>query len=173
MSKKSQYDEYLNTHISNVNKAFEWLSQNIPQIFDGHQISPIIHCIGAHDDSKWGPEEYEPYLEYFYGVRSEQVKHDFDMAWLHHQHENPHHWQHWLLKQDDGPSIALEMEFEYVIEMICDWWSFSWTKGDLYELFSWYEVNKSKMLLHETTLGLVEDIISQIKEKLDELNEQK
>lgn len=171
MSKKSQYDEYLNTHISNVNKAFEWLSQNIPQIFDGHQISPIVHCIGAHDDSKWGHEEYEPYMEYFYGVRSAKVKHEFDMAWLHHQHENPHHWQHWLLQQDDGPSIPLEMDFEYVIEMICDWWSFSWTKGDLYEMFSWYEVNKPKMLLHKTTSELVEDILFQIKEKLDELNE--
>ena len=171
MSKQSQYNDYLNTHIENVNRAFEWLNDNLSHIFEGHNLKQIEQCIGAHDDSKWGDEEYEPYMDYFYGKRTTEVKNAFDMAWLHHQHENPHHWQNWLLQQDEGPSIALEMDFAYVVEMICDWWSFSWTKGDLYELFSWYEVNKPKMLLHKTTLVLVEDILSQIKEKLDELNE--
>ena len=31
------------------------------------------------------------------------------------------------------------MPYDYILEMICDWWSFSWQSGDLYEIFKWYE----------------------------------
>lgn len=169
---QKQYDVYLDTHITNVANAFDWLSENVGELFDNCMVSPIIHCINNHDDSKWGPEEYDAYVEYFYGERTDKVKDEFNKAWLHHQHKNPHHWEHWLITNEDGESVPVEMEFRYVIEMICDWWSFGWTKGDLYELFSWYKVNSPKMLLHETTRSLVEDILSKIRKKLDEINEQ-
>ena len=63
-----------------------------------------------------------------------EVEDRFDAAWLHHQHNNPHHWQHWLLREDDGGTKALEMDHLYVVEMVCDHWAFSWVKGDLYEI---------------------------------------
>ena len=62
---------------------------------------------------------------------------------------------------------AVEIPFEYVIEMICDWWSFSWKKGDLNEIFKWYEDHKG-MMLHPETRKLVESILARIKEKLEE-----
>lgn len=170
---QKQYDTYLDTHITNVMRAFDWLHNNLQDIFDDCMVSPIVHCINTHDDSKWGPEEYEAYVDYFYGKSvTPSVKDAFNRAWLHHQHTNPHHWEHWLITNEDGDRIPCEMEFKYVIEMICDWWSFGWTKGNLYELFSWYEVNSPKMLLHENTRSLVDSILSKIKEKLDELDEQ-
>lgn len=65
-------------------------------------------------------------------------------------------------------NVCIEMPYKYVIEMICDWWSFSWSTGNLYEIFNWYEDHKKTMQLHKNTRKLVEDILSQIKKKLDE-----
>jgi hypothetical protein len=167
----AEYNNYLNEHIRNVQRGFHWLLDNIPSIFDGMYLSQIAPIIEAHDDSKWDEEEYEAYDNYFYGNRNGEVKDAFDMAWLHHQHCNPHHWQYWLLQEDGGEVKALEMPKEYVIEMICDWWAFSWAKDNLSEIFSWYNKNKSNMVLHSSTKKFVEDILSQLKEYIEDNEE--
>lgn len=46
---------------------------------------------------------------------------DFNAAWLHHIHKNPHHWQHWILRQDDGREIVLIPPNADVNEMVADW----------------------------------------------------
>lgn len=165
-----QYDEYLTDHLDGVRQAYLWLEKNIPDIFVGHEEEQTLarrHCLFAHDASKKTAAEYPAYDDYFYGEKTDDVIDAFNYAWLHHIHKNPHHWQHWVLIHDDEPMEALEMPFEYVIEMICDWWSFSWKKGDLNEIFQWYEDHKG-MLLHPETRKLVESILARIKEKLKE-----
>ena len=84
-----------------------------------------------HDESKNDPDEYNAYDDYFYGKnRSYGVVMAFKQAWLEHIHRSPHHWQHWVLINDEPEEgeVILEMPYEYIIEMICDWWSFSWKK---------------------------------------------
>lgn len=95
---------------------------------------------------------------------------EFNKAWLHHIYSNPHHWQHWVLINDEAEEgiVTLRMPYQYVIEMICDWWAFSWNKGNLYEIFDWYDKHKDHMKLHNDTRELVEEILSKMKEKLDE-----
>lgn len=65
------------------------------------------------------------------------------------------------------PFKPLEMPKEYVIEMIADWWSFSCKNGNLYEIFDWYAEHKDKQYMHPKTRLLVEDLLLQIKMKLD------
>ena len=160
------YDEYLYDHISNVRKAFEWLME--------HDIIPkdtYIPNLNMHDESKRSAEEYDAYDKYFYGGnKSYKVVNSFNYAWLHHIHNNPHHWQYWVLQHDDEPEEALEIPFEYVLEMICDWWSFSFKSGNLYEIFDWYEKHKD-MKLHKKTRKLVEEILEKIKMELDKEKE--
>jgi hypothetical protein len=77
----------------------------------------------VHDLSKFTPAEWFPYVRYFYGPKVEvkntkvydqaidkwtplmeapdSVKREFDVAWLHHQKRNSHHWQYWLLTPDN------------------------------------------------------------------------
>lgn len=167
-----KYDEYLHKHINSVKMAFDWLVVNIPELFVEYDADVLGCIISSHDVSKWDDEEYFAYCEYFYGEhKTEQwVQDEFDYAWLHHQHNNSHHWQHYLLRQDDGTLKALEMDYIDVIEMVCDHWAFSWVKGDLTEIFSWYEENKSKMELHPKTQELYESILEQIKNKLNSQN---
>ena len=166
---RDDYNAYLHKHINAVKTAFDWLATNLPELFIEYDADVMGDIISWHDDSKWDDEEYFAYCEYFYGEHKDEdwVKSDFDYAWLHHQHNNPHHWQHWLLREDDGGTIALEMEYINVIEMVCDHWAFSWVSGNLYEIFDWYGKNKSKMLMHPNTLELYESILEQIKQKLN------
>ena len=64
---------------------------------------------------------------------------------------------------------VLEMPYDYVIEMICDWWSFSWQNENLYEIFKWYEEHSKYMKLAPGTKNTVEYILNMIKQKLKEL----
>lgn len=164
---RDEYDDYLAKHINSVKTAFSWICVNLPELVDDYDADALGEYISKHDYSKWDDEEYFAYCEYFYGDRTPEVAEDFDYAWLHHQHNNTHHWQHWLLREDDGNVKALEMPYLDVIEMVCDHWAFSWVKDNLYEIFTWYDNNKDKMVLHQETRNLYESILDKIKEKLD------
>lgn len=166
-----QYDQYLERHRSNVKRGFDWLSENLPEITK-EATNAGWNAEFAHDKSKDEPDEYEHYDAYFYGNnRSYQVVQDYQKAWLLHIHRNPHHWQHWILINDDPKEseIVLEMPYDYILEMICDWWAFSWQSGDLYEIFKWYEEHSKYMKLAQTTKITVEYILDNMKNKLQML----
>lgn len=161
-----QYDDYLRNHISNVQKAAEWLLLHFPDLLNGVDESMLRNNLMSHDNSKYMVEEYGPYDAYFYGGnRSHEVMTEFNNAWLHHIHHNPHHWQYWVLIHDDEPEEVLFMPMEYVIEMIADWWSFSFRSGNLSEIFDWYDKHKD-MKLHPKTKKIIEDILDRIKAEL-------
>lgn len=164
-----QYDQYLVKHKENVRKGFKWLQENLPELV--RNVPNLEWQISFdHDQSKLEPDEYEPYDAYFYGGnRSFKVVQEYRRAWLLHIHRNPHHWQYWVLINDDPKEgeILIEMSINYILEMICDWWSFSWAKGDLWEIFKWYDEHKNYMKLHSNTRNKVEEILDKIKEKLD------
>ena len=182
------YNQYLDEHIGNVQNAFNWLQENLPEVLsednyidETSYYGELEDIIERHDDSKYNkiPDaehyydlacEWDAYNDYFYGEKTDAVKDSFDKAWLAHIHANPHHWQHWLLQNDD-PKIGirvLDMPYVFRIEMICDWWSFSWKTGNLYEIFDWYDKNKEGILLSDKTRSSVESILAAIKEKLNE-----
>ena len=166
---RDEYDKYLEDHITAVKRGHEWLIINLPELFEEYDADNIAEMIIHHDESKYSDEEYYAYCEYFYGKKTEDVKSDFDYAWLHHQHNNPHHWQHWLLQQDDSNLKLLEIPYPYIIEMICDWWAFSWVKGNLTEIFDWYNNNKLKIVMNEKSKEQVEHILDLLKNKLEEV----
>lgn len=167
-----EYTDYLNEHIGAVRKAASWMADNlkIVQGMTDEEKYAFEQAVRKHDDSKWQVQEYGPYDAYFYGEKDEEA---FNRAWLHHTHWNPHHWQHWLLMNDDGKYrdpdkvIPLEMPKVYALEMVADWWSFSWRSGNLSEMFGWYEDHKGCIILHENTRAYVEGVLSEICEKID------
>lgn len=167
-----EYDNYLTKHKENVAKGFRWIQENLPELVQISNGIDYEHQICyAHDLSKSDPEEYYPYDAYLYGRnRSYHVIQEFNYAWLRHIHKNPHHWQHWILLNDElnEGEIILEMPYNYILEMICDWWAFSWSKGDLTEIFKWYDARKAHMKLGRNTRQIVEDILDKIREKLND-----
>lgn len=172
-----QYDEYLDNHISNVLKGYIWMTDNGVLSYD----SDLVQQLSQHDMSKRDAEEYETYDMYFYGCdvnnRPKEIEQEFLYAFLHHLHHNPHHWQHWVLIQDTGEGHkeeVLDIPSNYVVEMVCDWWSFSWSQynssgdyNDLYGVFDWYDKNKSDIKLSEYTRRDVEELLSALREELD------
>ena len=171
MVMSNKYDEYLETHKENVYKAFKWLSEKLPEELFSSEIKETVEhqCHLGHDASKSDIEEYDSYDKYFNSGRSYDVVQNFQYAWLHHLHNNPHHWQYWVLINDDKDSgeKCLEIPDNYIIEMICDWWSFSWINGNLYEIFDWYDKGKEYRKINSNSLKKIENILSFIKEALD------
>lgn len=171
-----EYDLYLNEHKANTMKAFSWLCEHVFDINCDWVKSCVVaaaYNIKKHDESKYSDEEYVAYDHWFYKYadeHTEYLKEEFNNAWLHHIHNNPHHWQHWVLVNDDAElgAVAVKMPYEYVIEMVCDWWSFSWKTGNLFEIFDWYEKNKDHIILHEKTREDVNDILFFLKAALYE-----
>lgn len=165
-----EYDKYLEQHRGNVANGWEWLKENIPEV--SVYIDECDNMIKyEHDDSKNYIAEYRAYDDYFYGKnRSFTVVQNFNYAWLHHIHSNPHHWQHWVLINDDPNEgeVVLEMPRKYAIEMICDWWAFSWAKDNLHEIFKWYNEHKDYIKLHPRTRAFVEDLLDRIGERLED-----
>lgn len=123
-----------------------------------------------HDLSKFLPSEFIPYAKFFYGSKTPRRDKtgyykptdtgdaDFDFAWLKHQKRNDHHWQWWILPEDNGGVKILPMPYEALTEMICDWVGAGQAQGnkspanDIYkETRAWYNVNKVKMQLHRDT----------------------
>ena len=94
----ARYDEYINEHKANVEKAYKWLEKNLPDVLPsksaGDEYDICSHNCGfGHDQSKYDKEEYDAYDKYFYGGnKSYEVVNNFNYAWLHHIHNNPHHW---------------------------------------------------------------------------------
>lgn len=163
-----QYDQYLAQHRANVKRGFDWLCGNLPNIMKD-TLEAGWYTEFAHDQSKNDEDEYEAYDAYFYGNnRSYEVVQNYQRAWLLHIHRNPHHWQYWVLINDDPKEgeIVLEMPYDYIIEMICDWWAFSWAKGNLKEIFAWYDEHSKYMKLAPNTRKTVENILNAIKSKL-------
>jgi hypothetical protein len=92
----------------------------------GRKIGTPFWRLIVHDLSKLRPREWSPYVEFFYGKASDEAEASaaqdaFDRAWLFHQHSNPHHWQFWILREDDGGEKVLPMPRKYVYEMVADW----------------------------------------------------
>lgn len=164
-----QYTAYIVDHVNYVQQAFDWLVSH--NLID-YETLPKCH-IAEHDLSKYTEDEYDAYDKYFYGNgrKPEEVKNNFNYAWLHHIHNNPHHWQHWVLINDEDGTIALEMPQEYIYEMLSDWWAFSFKKGDLKEIFKWYDSHKANMMLHKNTKKLIEELLEKIKKILDKEQE--
>lgn len=120
-----------------------------------------------HDWSKFLPFEWFAYVNYFYGPKEELKKTEpddyrywqqvepinwaFDKAWLHHQHWNKHHWQHWVLREDSGETKVLMMPEKYAREMVADWFGAGRAITGKWEALNWYEKNADKIQIHDET----------------------
>ena len=160
-----EYDQYLKEHKENIIRGLKWMEEYLPASFiDGKKMAEAQLNAENHDESKFSKDEYDAYDAYFYGGnRSYAVEKAFDLAWLHHQHNNPHHWQYWCLVDDDPSphsSRALDMPLEYIYEMIADWWSFSWKNNNLMTIFSWYDEHYDYIQLSKTTRITVDMILT-------------
>ena len=129
----------------------------------GLKVGAPIWRLLVHDLSKFRPSEWFPYTEYFYGKGKNLDA--FNRAWLAHQHRNPHHWQHWLLREDDGGTIALRMSEPAMLEMIADWAGAGRAITGGWGVRAWYDKNRDNQLLHPGTRINVDYLIKQFEQR--------
>jgi len=121
----------------------------------------------VHDWSKLLPSEWIPYTNFFYCKPSPRDEtgyykptdtgdRAFDFAWLLHQKRNKHHWQWWVLPEDEGGQKIMPMADKYRREMLADWRGASRAQGHGGKVREWYEKHKHKMLLHPETRDWIE-----------------
>jgi len=136
----------------------------------------------THDLSKFYPSEWFPYMNYFYGKVGDDISKGrdetgyykptdtgdkaFDWAWFLHQKRNSHHWQYYVLPEDEGGLKILEMSKKDRLEMVCDWVGAGKAQGNFSkggdrfsETKKWYAKNKDKMRLHPNTIKWIESKI--------------
>lgn len=118
-----------------------------------------------HDWQKFMPSEWSAYVLSFYGpwpydARPDWLVDAFDRAWLHHQHLGPHHWQHWLLREDSGVVKCLEMPDRYRREMLADWIGAGMAITGKDNTRDWYMNNCKKIQLHSATRLWVEQMLA-------------
>ena len=129
----------------------------------------------VHDLSKLRPSELLPYARFFYGdyptrrsayekyfyaelPTKDSVSREFDRAWLRHIHRNKHHWQYWILREDDGGIKLLEMPDCYRREMLADWQGAGRAQGTP-DTLAWYAMNRERLQLSPETRRWVEDML--------------
>lgn len=160
----AEYDALLREHQFYVKKGYFWLEEHLPEVLiPGYYYTWYILF---HDSSKRDSEEYSAFDEFIFGERTDETKRKHKRAQLEHRHKNPHHWEYWVLYTSSTRPIALDMDYPYIIEMICDWWSFSWKEGDLFNIFDWYDEHKDNILMSNKTRATVEDILDKLEAKL-------
>lgn len=160
-----EYDEYLTNHINGVKRAWQEILKPVMET-EYDNIDYIDNVVAQHDASKYELDEYTAYCNYFYPSPGYEKDQDaFDLAWLLHQHRNPHHHQHWVLIRDEGEKHPIDMPLEYVCEMLCDWHSFS-LKDPESTAYNWWNGHRDEMVLSENTINLIESLIEYMKEPL-------
>lgn len=127
----------------------------------------------VHDLSKFRPGEFLPYARFFHELdgRKRQRRSPtgyykptdtgdlvMDFAWLRHQKVNDHHWQWWVLPEDEGGVKVLPMSIPARLEMLADWRGAGRAQGTP-DVRAWYTANGSKMQLHPDTRKWVEDTL--------------
>jgi len=138
-----------------------------------HKWYVLLECIKfgilwqglVHDWHKFLPGEWFPYVHYFYGAdgkphprRDETGGYKptdtgdavFDYAWLLHQKRGRHHWQWWVLPEDEGGVKVLSMADCYRREMLADWRGAGKACGTP-DTHKWYAAHREKMQLHPET----------------------
>lgn len=125
----------------------------------------------VHDLSKYGSKEFLQYAYHFY--KDKRPKRDstgyykptdtgnlvFEMAWLHHVHNNKHHWQYFCIPVNLNENKFYDMPDRYIKEMICDWRGAHRAQNTEGTIKDWYYKNKYKLCFSTNTRKRIEELL--------------
>lgn len=156
----TRYAESLKLHINCVIEAFV------------EQLGLDYGEIEYHDLSKWHPEEFPFYAKHFQGGGDPD---GFSRAWLHHLHNNPHHWQYWMFPDNFSPkgsnvvSGCLPMPPNFCLEMVADWMGASKAYTSNWNMSEWLKGNFHKVRLHPDSMYFVKATLLELGYNTDKL----
>lgn len=81
----------------------------------------------VHDLSKFHPTEFFESVKYYQGTSSPipvcKKENGLSYGWQHHKGRNPHHYEYWVDNLDNGKPTYHLIPYEYVMEMLADWFA--------------------------------------------------
>lgn len=119
---------------------------------------PLLLFMITHDISKFHPEEFSAYADFFYkkwddkkSPKYQLAKCKWEHAWNHHQKSNKHHWQYWKLIDYKGNVSDIGTPSKlYAYEMVADWYGAGKAR-DKNDVIQWFLDNEDFMNLHTYT----------------------
>lgn len=147
------FDESVHKHINYVRQA-------------GASIGVPSDQLEIHDLSKFTMQEFPHYARQFHGDKSDPD--GFAGAWLHHIHNNPHHWQFWMFPDKYVPrgskveNGVVYMPPNYALEMIADWLGASYAYTGSWDMQAWLWQNIPKIILHSDTAEYVRQTLDML-----------
>lgn len=142
-------DRYLSSLVSHIKYVQE----------AGKKLGVPEEQLEIHDQSKFSIAEFGFYAKHFHGGGDPD---GFALAWLHHIHKNPHHWQHWIFPDGFTPkdsnlveSGVVAMLDNFALEMIADWMGASRVYTGSWNMHDWLIKNAPRIRLHSETRGFV------------------
>ena len=111
-----------------------------------------------HDWSKFSPTEFWESVKYYQGTSSPipacKEANGYSLAWQHHKGRNPHHYEYWIDRIDEG-GVPIRIPFEYVLEMIADYLAAGRTyqgkKFTFQSELDWWKGQRDQRRMHEDT----------------------
>lgn len=111
-----------------------------------------------HDLSKSFDDEFPWYVRRFGGGIKDDP--EWPVAWNHHIHNNPHHWEYWITPGgNEEKDLVLEMPDNYALEMIADWMGSGRAYTGGWDMTEWLKGNLSRIKLHSKTRKFVEKVL--------------
>lgn len=168
-----KYCDYIEEHLINVKTAWGLLQEKCKDmrfIYDDFVFYSIGMMIDEHDRSKLSSAEFIQYADWFFGDygkewESSDTEHEaehktlhdaFDSAWIHHQKNNPHHWQNWTKTAEKTP---YDHECHCVC-MVVDWMAMGMKFNDTAK--DYYDKNKEKIDLPDWAVRFIYGIFDRI-----------
>lgn len=140
-----EYAVSIKQHITAVQKA-------------GKLLGVRQDLLDKHDASKWSDEEFWISAKHFKGGGAPI---EWQGAWLHHIHWNPHHWQHWMIPRFLGRTMV-EMPEHYVLEMIADWIGASEVYSNTTDISAWLKQFVPEIALHPHSASFARKILTDL-----------
>ena len=167
-----EYTEYIDMHIANVKKAYNFYGKKLCDFLqvDYDRLGDMIK---DHDKSKYSKEEFEGYRCHWYPTEEEELDRDgagyrqkkYDAAWLHHLRNNSHHPEFWI-RNNDGNPVCETMGKIHIAEMLLDWAGVGIYKDDT--AFEYWIDNAYDKPMNMETMNIVDSCIHIFKEKYKE-----
>ena len=142
-------------------------------VFNACARSGIVWRGLMHDISKLSPKEFFESYKY-YGFNKSVVDKEKELkghsdVWLRHKGINKHHWSYWIdVKM--GKVEIIEMPYQYMVEMVCDWIGAGKTYNDRWDLEvlrDWYYKNGDSIVMHKVNREYIDMAIERAESEED------
>jgi hypothetical protein len=161
--------------LDSIERCFESINQHKNYIINfGSEFKIDNNILLSHDNSKFSEIEFPYRIDWYYG--NKKYPNEMEKAWLHHLHNNPHHWQHWVfpdeyfLKESNSVNGVTEMPTVYILEMVADWMAASKVYGNSDNMNDWLEDNLYKVRVHPNSRIILKDTLINLGYKVKKEN---